>query len=943
MRKENSPGDSDLAQVRFGEGIVPALAGPGHPYGGSGELCSGLPSECTASFEGENAIAKKTTRGGSIQTRSQSMERPKESTVDSLQDPYNTEEFPTPHSMKIRKEKVKRPGPLSRTRGRKDSSTQFASQTVTEMANNQPEEHAQSMKERVLPESEIMGKETGTTEQPSMENQRLITKRRATKTRDDDMGDSDGGASTVSASTSGMQSIPGTPEKHHPGRPPFTGEYLGMAAAKRQLLELSREELHLQAERELLDNWTEARKTRAMRLLIGGPAAVESTTPDERPVEQLTADELLAELETSTDAIRTIASFKKGYKGTSIKVLKEVATVVQATAQELSRRTQSEENRRLREENSRLKKEMTTLRTDIAELRNSMEDIKRRTAVSAILSPQLSPHGSPVSKKTRETREITASASRNFEDNAMDVEGGDGTRNLEQILMTRLTEIITARFDAIEERLLPERSFRPPLGQRTHQTEPTLDSRPRRKQPTFANVTRSNQNTLAEETAQHSTAQQRDSSRGRTLRPKKTDGLHQPSGNLPRYALEQYVSPPVQGEQDWEVVTPRGRKSAKGTDKQQTTTTVPRSASKGGSKGRKRTPSRNKQNGKKGLNLSGQSKPQRPQTHQRKIKPPKQAAILLTLAPALPNDENTMDTTDPEGNPSTRSLGEVVSKIRGKISLSDYGIKALTPKRAATGGILYEVPGPDSYEKADKLAEALRPMLTDQGVKVTRPVKMTELKISGLDDATDAKEITSAIARNGDCPEDKIRVGKISRPSNNRLGTVWAQCPTTAIKKIMDNGPLTIGWTKTKVEVLAARPLRCFKCLGTGHTRYQCREEIDRSHLCFKCGLNGHMARECTSSSPPNCPYCSSIGWEARHRYGSKSCYILRPPRQQQTESQHISQNPSQNRDRQQSTYNNSEPNVPTTLPNQIDTTYGPGGGNDQYNKNGPASLTGKH
>lgn len=218
------------------------------------------------------------------------------------------------------------------------------------------------------------------------------------------------------------------------------------------------------------------------------------------------------------------------------------------------------------------------------------------------------------------------------------------------------------------------------------------------------------------------------------------------------------------------------------------------------------------------------------------------------------------------GAPNSVSLGEAVAGIKGSIKLSDFGITSLKPKRAAAGSILYEVPGQESGAKADKLAEALKALLEPKGLRVTRPVKSVEIRVSGLDDSATSVEVQAVLAAVGDCSAGKILVGKPGRSPAGRLGAIWAKLPALAAKKVLDASPLTVGWIKARVEALGARPLQCFKCLGAGHTRANCKAEVDRSGLCYRCGRAGHRAAEC--SAEPHCPYCAGRGTKAEHRYG---------------------------------------------------------------------------
>ncbi|KMQ86476.1 gag-like protein [Lasius niger] len=60
-------------------------------------------------------------------------------------------------------------------------------------------------------------------------------------------------------------------KKRGRGRSPTTGEYVGRAKTRENLIRLEREELQLQADGELMDGWTECRQTRSMRVLLDLP------------------------------------------------------------------------------------------------------------------------------------------------------------------------------------------------------------------------------------------------------------------------------------------------------------------------------------------------------------------------------------------------------------------------------------------------------------------------------------------------------------------------------------------------------------------------------------------------------------------------------------------------------------------------------------------------
>ena len=127
------------------------------------------------------------------------------------------------------------------------------------------------------------------------------------------------------------------------------------------------------------------------------------------------------------------------------------------------------------------------------------------------------------------------------------------------------------------------------------------------------------------------------------------------------------------------------------------------------------------------------------------------------------------------------SYQEVVGKTRSSISLKDVGIEDLRPRRAITGALIWEVRGPECRGKADKLAEKLAAVVVDRDdVKVSRPTKRAEIRVSGMDDsATPKEELAGAYGR---LPPE-FKVGGVSKAPNG-LGTCWVLCTVEAAKQL---------------------------------------------------------------------------------------------------------------------------------------------------------------
>lgn len=132
---------------------------------------------------------------------------------------------------------------------------------------------------------------------------------------------------------------------------------------------------------------------------------------------------------------------------------------------------------------------------------------------------------------------------------------------------------------------------------------------------------------------------------------------------------------------------------------------------------------------------------------------------------------------------------------RERIDLKELGIQSLRPKRAATGAIVLEVPGPNGAEKAETLRERMAAALQDmEGVKVARPTKQGEARIKDILESTSIQEVRKAFSSAGSCKEDELQTGEI-RVAPNGMGTLWVRGPLAAINRVVAAGRIELGWT----------------------------------------------------------------------------------------------------------------------------------------------------
>lgn len=234
--------------------------------------------------------------------------------------------------------------------------------------------------------------------------------------------------------------------------------------------------------------------------------------------------------------------------------------------------------------------------------------------------------------------------------------------------------------------------------------------------------------------------------------------------------------------------------------------------------------------------------------------PPRTTAVVLTLQPSAVEKGTT--------------YADILTQAKDKISMDEIGIPGIKIRKAATGARILQIPGAASGDKADILAQKLKDALPADCVRVDRPVKCADLRVSGLDDSATVAEVVAAVCRIGGCCAEAIKTGEIRYTSSGQ-GHLFVRCPVAAANKVAAS-KLLVGWVSAQVKVLPPRPRQCYRCHEVGHTAVQCTSGIDRSGECFRCGQNGHKSAVCSAS--PHCSICMAAGRSADHRCGAKSC-----------------------------------------------------------------------
>jgi len=138
--------------------------------------------------------------------------------------------------------------------------------------------------------------------------------------------------------------------------------------------------------------------------------------------------------------------------------------------------------------------------------------------------------------------------------------------------------------------------------------------------------------------------------------------------------------------------------------------------------------------------------------------PPRTAAIRLTMVSV--------------GSAAPPKYAEAMQKAREEIpDYKVFGIKRMKPRRMATGRLLLEIPGAASAQQADALASCLREVFPEEsGVKITRPMRRVELRLSQIEDSVTPWLIVEEIFKFGLVRRRILGSGRFVRP-----GMAYAQ------------------------------------------------------------------------------------------------------------------------------------------------------------------------
>ncbi|XP_041980955.1 uncharacterized protein LOC121734410 [Aricia agestis] len=528
-------------------------------------------------------------------------------------------------------------------------------------------------------------------------------------------------------------------------------------------------------------------------------------------VESMGPEELLSAAESNLGEILGIAAKSSNLKGGYVNKIRRATSAVRCIVDALATRTVAEETRRLTADNGRLRRELANLREEVRAYKRDFEE-SRSAAAKEKSSPM-----------TNEQLGV-----------------------LEKSIAKLVGNLVDGRLAGIEARLPPPVVVRPPLA--ADKKRAALEKLPVLKEsPVPVAVTARDVSPVLRSTV----VRQREEFPALPVRP---DVRPAPAPAQPKKSKSKN----------------KGKGKGKGVD-------LPLSANPGASTSREIPTCRPVESSDvisgvlSSEPLDGWTEVVRKKTPAKKAAP-KQPAKETAKKPSvrLPRSTAVLIKLRTDAVDKGMSYSSALMKAESAIKLEELGLGPLRIRQSATGARLIEIPGSTSHEKADLLAARLSEVLSEEA-DISRPVKCSNFKLTGLSDTATVESVKSAVAGAGGCSPAQVWVGNIER---GLVGTGFARmsCPVTAAKKLVELGSFAVGWSRVVAHLVDARPSHCFRCLGLGHFAAMCPPKMkDRSGLCYRCGSPGHTMSGC-SVARPKCAVCSDASRPSDHVMGGKTC-----------------------------------------------------------------------
>lgn len=220
-----------------------------------------------------------------------------------------------------------------------------------------------------------------------------------------------------------------------------------------------------------------------------------------------------------------------------------------------------------------------------------------------------------------------------------------------------------------------------------------------------------------------------------------------------------------------------------------------------------------------------------------------------------------------------KTYAEVLGAFRKTVNPNECGADVTRIRSTKAGCVLVELA--KTTKDKEELVHAITTAIGATGKVQSRKPRVT-LEVLDLEALADETEVEVALREAAGVARELGELKITMLPPNKwkeRIALV--EMDESGALLLLGVGSIRVGWIKCRIRRRIVVQC-CYKCLGYGHTRYDCKGP-DRSGLCRKCGKKEHRAKDCKEI--PKCVLCSELNLESKdtkHVPGSGICRVFR-------------------------------------------------------------------
>jgi hypothetical protein len=212
---------------------------------------------------------------------------------------------------------------------------------------------------------------------------------------------------------------------------------------------------------------------------------------------------------------------------------------------------------------------------------------------------------------------------------------------------------------------------------------------------------------------------------------------------------------------------------------------------------------------------------------------------------------------------------EVLKKIKEDQSLKEMGNMVMGVRKTRNGDMLIELKA-DPTVRSLNYKESIGKAVENVGIplsSVKALTQVTTMECRNLDDVTTEDEFRAEMKKEFLLTDDQFNGPIRLRKSYNSTQIATFKVTDEEAKLMIKRGKVKVGWSVCVLRI-PKEPIRCYKCLGFGHMKGNCKGE-DKSKSCWNCGNDGHKSRDCQNN--PKCLLCPEEE-SGSHATGSFKC-----------------------------------------------------------------------